>query len=57
MKYPKLAAALDELLSKQVRENGEDLITIAIASLSKPIEVVEEKSVAIPVSTGEEAKL
>ena len=57
MKYPKLAAALDDLLSKLVRDDGEDLIAFAIASLSKPAEIVAEKRVDIPVSTGEEAKL
>ena len=43
MKYPKLTAAIDEFLAKQVRENGEDLITFAIASLSKEPEIVPEK--------------
>jgi len=57
MKYPKLCAAIDELLSKQVRENGEDMISCAIAMLGKAAEVVPEKRVDIPVSTGEEAKL
>jgi hypothetical protein len=47
VKYPKLAAALDDLLSKQVRENGEDLIMYAIAKLTEP---VPEKPVAIPVT-------
>ena len=50
MKYPKLAAAIDEFLAKQVRENGEDLITFAIASLTKGSEIVSEKAVAIPVT-------
>jgi hypothetical protein len=47
VKYPKLAAALDELLAKQVHENGEDLIMYAIAKLTEP---VPEKPVAIPVT-------
>ena len=47
MKYPKLAAALDDLLAKQVRESGEDLIMYAIAKLSEP---VSEKQVDIPVT-------
>ena len=50
MKYPKLAAAIDEFLAKQVRENGEDLITFAIASLTKGSEIAPEKAVAIPVT-------
>jgi len=53
MKYPKLTAALDELLSKQVRESGEDLIMYAIAKLSEPAsspEGAEEKLPPIPVT-------
>ena len=53
MKYPKLAAALDELLSKQVRESGEDLIMYAIAKLSEPAsspEGAKEKLPPIPVT-------
>jgi len=50
MKYPKLTAAIDEFLAKQVRENGEDLITFAIASLVKESEIVPEKAVPIPVT-------
>ena len=30
MKYPKLAAAIDELLSKMVKDQGEELLTMAI---------------------------
>lgn len=60
MAYPKLSAAIDELLSTMVKEQGEDLLEMAvawcIASKEKP-EIVAEKSVPIPVSTGEEAKL
>ena len=60
MAYPKLSAAIDELLSRMVKEQGEDLLTMAVvwatAAKDKP-EVVAEKSVDIPVSTGEEAKL
>jgi hypothetical protein len=47
VKYPKLAAALDDLLSRQVRENGEDLIMYALAKLAEP---VEEKKVDISVT-------
>ena len=47
MKYPKLTAAIDEFLAKQVRENGEDLIAFALASLTEP---VPEKPVAIPIT-------
>ena len=60
MAYPKLCAAIDELLSKMVKEQGEDLLTMAVAwctAAKEQPEVVEEKSVPIPVSTGEEAKL
>ena len=56
MKYPKLAAALDEELSAFVRENGIEGLFALVMSL-KPEPVVAEKSVPIPVSTGEEAKL
>ena len=31
MKYPKLAAAIDELLSKMVKEQGEDALSAAVA--------------------------
>ena len=31
MKYPKLAAAIDELLSKAVKEHGEDALEAAVA--------------------------
>jgi hypothetical protein len=47
LKYPKLAAAIDDMLAKQVAEYGETVVAWAIASLSKP---VEEKPVAIPVT-------
>ena len=56
MAYPKLAAALDDLLSRFVRDHAEDAVLAFIASQYQP-EVVAEKSVDIPVSTGEEAKL
>ena len=48
VKFPKASAAFDELLAKQVKEYGEDLIAFAIASLSAP--PVE------PVKPTEEAK-
>jgi hypothetical protein len=53
MKYPKLAAAIDEFLAKQVKENGADLIMYAITKLSEPAsspEGAREKPVAIPVT-------
>jgi hypothetical protein len=54
LKYPKLAAALDELLAKQVRESGEDLIMYAIAKLCEPASspegAVDEKLPSIPVT-------
>jgi hypothetical protein len=37
VKYPKLAAAIDEFLAKQVKERGEDLIEFAIATLAEPV--------------------
>jgi len=58
--YPKLSAAIDEFLAKQVKENGEAAVMALLEWAQKPLEVPEvvaEKSVPIPVSTGEEAKL
>ena len=56
MKYPKLAAAIDEILSKAVKEHGEDALEAAVAfvmtaaeSASSP-EGAREKPVAIPVT-------
>ena len=60
MAYPKLIAAIDDFLAKQVAENGEGLVALLIEKLTEPAsspEGVAEKSVPIPVSTGEEAKL
>ena len=60
MAYPKLVAAIDELLSKMVKEQGEDALTMAVQwciNAKETSEVVPEKRVDIPVSTGEEAKL
>ena len=54
MAYPKLSAAIDEELSAFVQENGIEGLFALVMSL-KP-EPVAEKSVPIPVSTGEEAK-
>jgi len=53
--YPKLSAAIDEFLARQVTENGEGLVALLLEKLSE-LEPVAEKSVPIPVSTGEEAK-
>ena len=50
MKYPKLAAAIDEMLAKQVEEYGETVVAFAIASLSKPFEIPPEKLPPIPVT-------
>jgi hypothetical protein len=56
VKYPKLAAAIDEILSKAVKEHGEDALEAAVAFVmtaaepaSSP-EGAKEKPVAIPVT-------
>jgi hypothetical protein len=53
VKYPKLAAAIDEMLAKQVAEYGETVVAWAIASLSKPVEAVPEKLPPVPVTKEE----
>jgi hypothetical protein len=50
MKYPKLAAAIDDLLSKMVREQGEDSLRMAVAWCMAAKEATEVKPVAIPVT-------
>ena len=50
MKYPKLAAAVDELLSKIVKEQGEDTLNAAIAWCLAAREPVPQKLVPIPVT-------
>ena len=50
MKYPKLAAAIDELLSKLVKEQGEDTLNAAVAWCLAAREPVPEKQVDIPVT-------
>ena len=51
MKYPKLAAAIDDLLSKLVRENGEAFVQFAVDSaLASAPEPVPEKLPPIPVT-------
>lgn len=54
MKYPKLSAAIDELLSKMVKEQGEDLLTMAVvwatAAKDAKLAPVEEKLPPIPVT-------
>jgi len=51
VKYPKLAAAIDELLSKMVLEQGEELLTMAVvwataAKDSKPAPAPEPEKPA-----------
>ena len=50
MKYPKLSAAIDDMLSKLVRDNGEATILALIEMASKPVEVPPEKLPPIPVT-------
>jgi hypothetical protein len=57
VKYPKLAAAIDEFLAKQVGTYGADLVDFAIASLTPPVELpasspegAKEKLPPIPVT-------
>ena len=57
MKYPKLTAAIDKFLAKQVSTYGAELVEFAIASLTPPIELpasspegAKEKLPPIPVT-------
>ena len=50
MKYPKLAAAVDDLLARMVDEQGEDLVEMAICWCLASKEPVPEKPVAIPIT-------
>ena len=51
MKYPKLAAAIDEVLARLVQENGEDFITMAVVSaLNHDKEPMPEKLPPIPTT-------
>ena len=47
MKYPKLAAALDDLLAQFVRDHAEDAVMAFLASQSEPATIVP---VDIPVT-------
>jgi len=47
VKYPKLAAAIDEFLAKVVAEHAEDSLMGLIAMATQP---VDEKLPAIPVT-------
>ena len=54
VKYPKLAAAIDDMLSKLVRENGEAFVQFAIEMAMQPApEPVPEKLPPIPVTKEE----
>ena len=46
MKYPKLTAAFDELLSKIVRENGEAFVEFAMEMALQPVPPKEDKQEA-----------
>jgi hypothetical protein len=50
MKYPKLAAAVDDLLAKIVKEQGEDTLNLAVGWFLAQKETPPEKLVAIPVT-------
>jgi len=53
MKYPKLAAAIDEFLAKVVEENGETLVELAFMKLAETAsspEGAKEKLPPIPVT-------
>lgn len=54
MKYPKLAAAIDELLAREVAKNGEGILEflVSLANVEQiyPPEPVVEKKVDIPVT-------
>jgi len=45
VKYPKLAAAIDEFLAKQVRDNGEDVLMTLLAMAAPPVPEPEKPSV------------
>jgi len=60
VKYPKLAAAIDELLAKMVKEQGEDSLMMAVGwvmaqkgSASSTEGAVQEKLPPIPVTKEE----
>ena len=57
MKYPKLAAAIDDLLSKMVLEQGEEALSMAVAWAmavkESKTEPVPEKLPPIPVTKEE----
>lgn len=53
MKYPKLVAAIDELLAKLVKEQGEDSLMMAVGwvmAQKEAVAPVEEKLPPIPVT-------
>lgn len=51
MKYPKLTAALDDVLAHLVSEYGEDTVIALVAgAMPKEVEPVEPKKVEIPVT-------
>jgi hypothetical protein len=54
MKYPKLAAAIDDFLAKAVQENGELLVELALTKLAEAASSTEgatkEHLPAIPVT-------
>ncbi len=54
MKYPKLAAAIDDMLSKLVKDNGEDFVTMLVAgAMAREVEPVVEKLPPIPTTKEE----
>lgn len=54
VKYPKLAAAIDEMLAKLVRDNGEDVVTLLVAgAIAREVEPVVEKLPPIPTTKEE----
>ena len=50
MKYPKLAAAIDDLLSKLVKEQGEDTLNLAVGWFLAQKEAPPLVQVDIPVT-------
>ena len=56
MEYPEVKRAVDEVLASIIRKYGTQLAELYIESSLAPPEIVEEKTVPVPVSKGEEAK-
>ena len=56
MRYPKIQAAIDDAIASLVRKYGEQVAETYVMNMLTPLETVEEKTVPVPVSKGEEAK-